>query len=111
MAAGLQARQPGSAGSASVQTGDRPADVDATLGNFQVGNEPHYPTISEKPVGALFMDGRGGAFEKRVVEPASPEPVSPLVRRPATPTIADASRRSIARTRPLVGVGLCECLV
>ena len=47
----------------SVQTGDRPA-LDATLGNFQYLNEPHYPTYINEDVGALFMDAGLEPFEK-----------------------------------------------
>ena len=47
----------------SVQTGDRPA-LDATLGNFQYLNEPHYPTYIGEDVGALFMDAGLEPFEK-----------------------------------------------
>ena len=47
----------------SVQTGDRPA-LDATLGNFQYLNEPHYPTYISEDVGALFMDAGLEPFEK-----------------------------------------------
>ena len=47
----------------SVQTGDRPA-LDATLGNFQYLNEPHYPTYINEDVGALFMEAGLEPFEK-----------------------------------------------
>ena len=47
----------------SVQTGDRPA-LDATLGNFQYLNEPHYPTYITEDIGALFVDAGLQPFEK-----------------------------------------------
>lgn len=47
----------------SVQSGDRPP-LDATLGNFQYLNEPHYPTYIAEDVGALFVAAGLEPFEK-----------------------------------------------